>query len=87
MEVTVYGQLRAATDGKTVRLDAPAGGTVGDVLEAFLEAYPRAEPHVLDDDGRVRPSVRVMVDGEGADLDDECPPDASLRVFPAMQGG
>lgn len=86
MEVTVYGQLRAATGSKTVALDTDAS-TVGAVLEEFLAAYPRARPHVLDDDGDVRPSVRVTCDGEHVDLDADCPQDATLQLFPAMAGG
>jgi hypothetical protein len=29
----------------------------------------------------------VTVDGDRAALDDECPPDADVAVFPAMRGG
>lgn len=86
MEVTVYGELRAATGSKTVELDV-APETVGDALTAFIDAYPRARSKVLDDAGAVRPSVRVMVDGERVDLTDDCPPDATVQLFPAMQGG
>jgi molybdopterin converting factor small subunit len=86
MEVTVYGRLRAATGGKTVEVDVPDGATVRDALETFVAAYPRAERHLLDD-GDVRPSVRVLVDGERADLDAGCRPGASLQLFPAMAGG
>lgn len=86
MDVIVYGQLRSATGSKTVHLEADVG-TVGDALDRFLEAYPRAKSHVLDDDDAVRPSVRIMLDSERVDLDTDCPPDASLQLFPAMEGG
>ena len=86
MDVTVYGQLRAATGEKTIHVE---GGveTVGDALDRFLKAYPRAKQHVLDEDGEPRSSVRILLDGERVDLDSECPPDATLQLFPAMEGG
>ncbi|WP_435176417.1 ubiquitin-like small modifier protein 1 [Halorussus sp. AFM4] len=86
MQVTVYGPLRSATGEKTVEL-AFGGGTVRDALAVFVEEYPRARSQLYDDDDRVRSSVRVSVNGERADLDDGCPADAELTVFPAVQGG
>ena len=86
MELTVYGPLRSATGEKRVSVE-PEGGTVRAVVEAFVAAYPRAEAHLVDPDGHLRPSVRVTVDGERAALDDDCPPDAEVALFPAMRGG
>jgi molybdopterin converting factor small subunit len=86
MELTVYGPLRSATGGKRVRVD-PDDGTVRGVVEAVVAAHPRTESHLVDDDGELRPSVRVTVDGERARLDDGCPPDADVALFPAMRGG
>ena len=86
MDVTVYGQLRAATGEKTVRVEGDVK-TVDDALERFLEAYPRAKQHVLNEDGEIRPSVRIVLDGDRVDLDSDCPSDATLQLFPAMEGG
>lgn len=86
MRVTVYGPLRSATGEKTVALDFD-GGTVEDALVAFVESYPRAESHLYADDGDLRGSVRVSVDGDRVDPTDDCPADAELTVFPAVQGG
>jgi molybdopterin converting factor small subunit len=83
--VTVYGPLRSATGAKTVSLEW-AGGTVADAIAALVDAYPRAEPYLYDDD-RIRPSVRVSLDGERADLVTRVSRDASLTVVPAVQGG
>lgn len=85
MDVTVYGPLRAATGQKTVSV-APPGDRVRDVLEAFLCDYPSAEARLFDD-GALRPSVRITVDGETATLDTPCPEDATVTLHPAMQGG
>lgn len=86
MDVTVYGPLRSATGGKRLEL-APAKQTVQGVLDALLDEHPRAESYLLDDEGVVRPSVRVTVDGESAGMGDECPTDADVAIFPAMRGG
>ena len=86
MDVLVYGPLRAATDGKRVTV-SPAEHTVDGIITALREQYPRAESQLVDEGGRLRASVRVTVDGETAEGDDACPPDAEVRVFPAMRGG
>ena len=85
MEFTVYGPLRAATGEKTVTLEF-AGGTVAEAIAAFVDAYPRSRPHLYDDE-TVRPSVRVALEGERVELEAPCPADASLALFPAVQGG
>jgi molybdopterin synthase sulfur carrier subunit len=85
MRVTVYGPLRGATGEKTVAVDF-AGGTVSEALAALVDAYPRAEQHLYED-GQLLSSVRVAVDGESADPDDDCPPDAEVSVHPPMRGG
>ena len=90
MKLQVYGPLRSATGSKTVEIDVeslPERLTVRDVLGALCELHPRAASHLRDDDGALRPSVRVTVDGDRAALDDDCPADAEVRVFPAMRGG
>ncbi|WP_340097928.1 ubiquitin-like small modifier protein 1 [Salinibaculum salinum] len=85
MEVTVYGPLRGATGEKTVTVDFD-GGTVGEALSALVDAYPRAERHLFENE-TLQSGVRVAVDGESVDADDDCPADASLSVHPAMRGG
>lgn len=82
----MYGPLRSATGGKRVTLDA-SGDRVGDVVDALRDAYPATESQLVDGDGDLRPSVRVTVDGERADLEARCPPDAEVAIFPAMRGG
>lgn len=86
MDIRVYGPLRSATGEKTVTLDV-APETVGDVVDAFVEQYPRLRSQLYTDDGALRPSVRVMRDDERVDVDAPCSADASLALFPAMQGG
>lgn len=86
MQITVYGPLRSATGEKTIELEF-AGETTADALEAFVDAYPRARSQLYTEEASLRPSVRVIVDGDRATLDDPCPDDASITLHPAMQGG
>jgi molybdopterin synthase sulfur carrier subunit len=86
MQVTVYGPLRSATGKKTVSL-AFDGGTVEEALAVFIDKYPRAKFQLYGDDGRLRSSARISVNGERVDVDDACPGDAELTVFPPVQGG
>lgn len=86
MDIVVYGPLRSAVGGKRTSIDV-GGETVEDVLGAFVEAYPGTANQLYADDGSLRPSVRVMCDGERIEPDDPCPVDAELALFPAMQGG
>lgn len=86
VNLTVYGPLRSATGSKEVEV-APDRDTVDALLVAFVDEYPRAESQLLDEDGELRPSVRVMVDGKAADSDESIPPGADVKVFPAMRGG
>jgi molybdopterin synthase sulfur carrier subunit len=86
MEVVVYGPLRAATGSKEITV-SPTEPTVAGVIEALCEAYPRAESHLFDEAGALRPSVRVTVDGETVEQNAACPPEAEVAIFPAMRGG
>lgn len=85
MELTTYGTVREAVEEKTVAV-AFDGGTVEEALAAFVAAHPEAEA-VLYDGVELRSSVRVTVDGEHAALDDDCPADAEVTIFPAIHGG
>jgi molybdopterin synthase sulfur carrier subunit len=86
MEYQVYGPLRGATGGKSVTAEFESG-TVRDALDAFVVAHPSAERYLRESDGGYRPSVRVLIDGEHASLDEPCPPDATVTLIPAVQGG
>jgi len=88
MKLTVHGPLRGVTGSKTVSVSTgDTAESVTNVLERFVDQYPRAETQLFDDDGTLRGSVRVLVDGERADSDTVCPPRAELTLIPAAQGG
>ncbi|MES3517395.1 MAG: MoaD/ThiS family protein [Natronomonas sp.] len=85
MDVIVYGSLRGATGSKETTIEFD-GGTVEEAIAAFVEAYPRTR-RMLFDDGDLRSSVRAQLDGERVEPTADCPPEAELALFPAMQGG
>jgi len=86
MQVTVFGPLRSATGQKTVEVNVDPR-TVRDVLDAFVEEYPRVRSQLYTADNAIRPSVRVMIDSQKVELDDPCPARSTVALFPAMQGG
>lgn len=86
VNLLLYGPLRGATGEKRVTVE-PAGNTVSDLLDAFLDAYPRVSSHLLDEDGDLRPSVRVVVDGDRATLEHRVTGAEEVKLFPAMRGG
>lgn len=66
------------------------GATVGEVLEAALERQPRLRGYILDDQGRLRPHVRLFLDGvvvEHGRFDEPVKPDSELYVMQALSGG
>lgn len=88
MELTVHGPLRGVTGSKTVLIPAvDHDQSVQTVLERFVEQYPRAEPQLFDENGTLRGSVRVLVDGERIDPESVCPSTAEITLIPAAQGG
>ena len=95
VRVTLYGPLRGVTGSKTVELTLAPGDregsrsnaepTVGDLVRAFVETHPRSRDQLLTEDGEIRPSVRVLCDGEKRELAE--PVTREVGLFPAMRGG
>lgn len=89
VDLAVEAGEREADDGEAGDTGIGDGDatppTVDDVVRAFVERYPRSRGQLLTDDGSVRPSVRVLCDGERRDLTARVASDVSL--FPAMRGG
>ena len=86
MKITVFGPLRSATGQKTVEV-SPVGETVRELLDRFVDEHPKTATHLFDDDGNIRPSVRVVVGEHKAAFDDPIPEGKQVKLFPAMRGG
>lgn len=88
--VILPGVLRGEADGAS-RLDVPAGGTLGAILDEVGERWPRLERRIRDERGELRRYVNVYVNGE------ECrslsgqsttvPAGAEIQVLPSVAGG
>lgn len=80
--------LRRLADGQK---EIPvAGGTLREALGELARRHPDLGRQILQDDGTVRPFVRVFVDQkDAAELGPEAPlPEgAVVRVVPAIAGG
>jgi molybdopterin synthase sulfur carrier subunit len=85
----LFANLAEAAGDRTVRVDADLGpdATVGDALDALVEAHPDLDPLVRADDGGVREHVNLLRNGEGVDLDAPVEEDDELALFPPVSGG
>lgn len=86
----IPGLLRSYTGGAhTVRLDAlPPAATLGDALAELDRLYPGLRFRVVDEQGGVRPHLKLFVDGELArELAAPLPAGADLMLVGALSGG
>ena len=74
-----------------VDLDLPPSATVGDVLGALDDRFPRIRTRLRDETGQLRRFVNVYVDGEdirdGAGLGTTVGADSVVHVLPSVAGG
>ncbi|WP_101294385.1 ubiquitin-like small modifier protein 1 [Halegenticoccus soli] len=91
MEWKLFADLAEAADGRRVTVEVDGGATVGDALDALLEARPALADRVLDDEGDLRDHINVLRNGENvftADgLDTELEEGDELALFPPVSGG
>lgn len=85
--VWVPALLRPLTQGRE-QLQVP-GRTVRQVVESLDLEYPGLAERLCDDQGRLRPEIAVVVDGETAieGLRAAVGPDSELTFLPALSGG
>lgn len=66
-------------------------GTVGEALARYFDDHPGTRGYVLDDQGKVRKHMLVLVDGrpirDRVRLSDAIRPDSEVFVFQALSGG
>ena len=67
---------------------AVSGSTVREVVENLTRRYPGLRPRLLDD-GQLRSSISVAVDGEISSLGllDSLEEDSEVHFIPALAGG
>ncbi|HJM74974.1 MAG TPA: ubiquitin-like small modifier protein 1 [Dehalococcoidia bacterium] len=90
MEIRLYATLRPIVGGRTVEVPNRCA-TIGDVLATLSDDYPDLAPHLLDDDGAMRPYVAVMVNGRDIrhldGLQTAIGTDSGIDIFPPVAGG
>ncbi|MGQ3411702.1 ubiquitin-like small modifier protein 1 [Natrinema sp. LN54] len=90
-EWKLFADLAERAGDKHVTVDTAAGDTVGDALEALLEAAPELEGRVLED-GDLRSQINVLRNGtnvlvEEEGLETELEEGDELALFPPVSGG
>ena len=90
MRVRIPGLLRSYTGGaETVALDlrAPAP-TLADALAELDRLFPGFRFRIIDEQGTIRPHIKLFVDGELArSLSGVLAPNAELMIVGALSGG
>lgn len=85
MKVLIPTPLRSYTGAREVEAD---GATIGDLLAALDRAYPGLRFRMIDEQDRVRPHMRVFVNGEQSfDLSRALRPGDSVQIVQALSGG
>lgn len=89
VDIRIPTPLRAYTAGRTA---VPvSGATVGDALQALVEAHPELKPHLYNDEGRLRSFVNIFRNDEDVrHLEREETPlreGDDLSIIPSIAGG
>jgi hypothetical protein len=84
------GLLRAYTGGTAVWQvdDFPANATLRDALACLDARWPGVAFRLVDEQGALRPHIRIFVDATPVrDLDRSLPPDTEIMIVGALSGG
>ncbi|MFC3477311.1 ubiquitin-like small modifier protein 1 [Halobacterium litoreum] len=92
MEWKLFADLAEVGGDKHVDVAVGADATVGDALDALLDARPALRDRVLTEDGDLRPHVNVLHNGEnvrteGDGLAQSVESGDELAMFPPVSGG
>ena len=85
MKVLAPGALRSYTGELHVQAD---GDTLAALFDALERRYPGLRFRVVDEQGQLRPNMRLFVNGRGVrDLGYALQPDDFVAVVLALSGG
>lgn len=90
MQVRIPGLLRSYTRGAEVVVIEPrtASPTLADALADLDARFPGFRFRIVDEQGAIRPHIKIFVDGELArDLGAVARPEAELMIVGALSGG
>ena len=90
MQWKLFADLAEVAGDRTLEVEV-CGDTVGDALDALLDARPALRDRVLTDDGDLRDHVNLLRNGTNVanedGLDTELGEDDELALFPPVSGG
>jgi len=90
MEWKLFADLAEIAGGRTVEVEASPGDTVGDALDALLDAHPDLRERVLED-GEVADHINVLRNGQSVRNDEGVATTLEsgdeLALFPPVSGG
>jgi molybdopterin synthase sulfur carrier subunit len=85
MQVLIPGALRSYTRAERVEAE---GESLDALFHDLDRRYPGLRFRVVDEQARLRPNMRVFVDGQGLrDLQRPLPPGAFVAIVLALSGG
>jgi molybdopterin converting factor small subunit len=85
MKVLIPGALRSYT--RDAQVEA-VGGTLAELFADLDRRYPGLRFRVIDEQGLLRPNMRIFVNGSGVrELGHALRPDDSVAVVQALSGG
>jgi molybdopterin converting factor small subunit len=85
MQVLIPTPLRSYTGARLVEA---GGATLGEVLAELDRRFPGIRFRMVDEQGAVRPHIRLFVDGEQTfDLARPVRPGEALAIVQALSGG
>lgn len=85
MKVLVPSALRSYTGGAQVEA---GGATLAGLFDDLERRYPGLRFRVVDEQGRLRPNMRIFVNGVGVrDLGHALLPDDFVAIVLALSGG
>lgn len=87
-----YAAFRQLVGGKEASFDVPENASVGDVLDAIVQAYPEMREQLLNPDGSLSKRANLFVDGRALrflpnGLATPLEPEHELDCFQAVAGG
>ena len=91
MDWKLFADLAEAAGESEPDVDPDDAATVGEALDALLEAYPGLAVRVLDEDGDLRDHINLLRNGrdvrESEGLDPPVDAGDELALFPPVSGG
>ena len=85
MKISIPSPLRSYTQADEVEAE---GTTVAELLANLEEHYPGIRFRMIDEQGSIRPHIRIFVNQERIpEIDQALAPDDRVQILQALSGG